>query len=69
MDLAIEVADPSGRRTSGRLIGTGHRLRMEVTDPAVVVAAAGRGAAHLLGVGSPTRAYGPSSTVPAGGSR
>lgn len=49
VDLTIEVADPSGRRTSGRLVGTGHRLRIEVTDPAVVVAAAGRGTAHVLG--------------------
>ena len=49
VDLAVEVTDPAGRATSGRLAGTSHRLRLEVTDPAVVIAAAGRGATHGLG--------------------
>ncbi len=49
VDLTLEVTDTDGRRTSGRLVGTGHRLRLEVDDPAVVVAAAGRGATHQLG--------------------
>ena len=49
VDLAVEVTDATGRGTSGRLVGTAHRLRLEVTDPAVVVAAAGRGATHGLG--------------------
>ena len=49
VDLAIEVTDVHGRRTSGRLVGTGHRLRMEVDDPAVVIAATGRGATRAIG--------------------
>jgi hypothetical protein len=48
VDLALEVTDADGRRTSGRLVGTGDSLRMTVSDPAVVVAAAGQGAGHSL---------------------
>lgn len=48
-DLAVEVTDHSGRHTSGRLVGTGHRLRLEVADPAVVMAATGRGTTHGMG--------------------
>lgn len=49
-DLAVEVTDPVGRHTAGRLVGTGHRLRLEVADPAVVLAATGRGTTHGMGV-------------------
>jgi hypothetical protein len=46
VDVRVEVTDHAGRHTAGRLVGTGHRLRLEVADPAVVVAASGRGATH-----------------------
>ncbi|MFC5061773.1 hypothetical protein [Actinomycetospora atypica] len=46
VDLVLEVTDAAGRRTSGHLVGSGEHVRMTVTDPAVVVAAAGRGAGH-----------------------
>ncbi|MDF2977579.1 MAG: hypothetical protein K0S40_2307 [Actinomycetospora sp.] len=48
VDLRVEVTDHVGRRTAGRLVGTAQRLRLDVTDPAVVVAASGRGATHGL---------------------
>jgi len=48
VDLAVEVTDVHGRRTGGRLVGTGHRLRMDVDDPAVVIAATGRGATRVI---------------------
>ena len=68
VDLAMEVTDTSGRHTSGRLVGTGHRLRLEVTDPAVVVAAAGRGAtqgvsARLAAAGVRAELHGPRGRV------
>lgn len=44
VDLVLEVTDGAGRRTTGRLVGSGDALRMTVSDPAVVVAAAGPGA-------------------------
>jgi hypothetical protein len=49
VDLSVEVTDVRGRRTRGRLVGTGHRLRMDVDDPAVAIAATGRGATRMLG--------------------
>ena len=51
VDLAVEVTDVHGRRTGGRLVGTGHRLRMDVDDPAVVIAATGRGATRVIASG------------------
>ncbi|GAA4743402.1 hypothetical protein [Actinomycetospora chibensis] len=68
IDLAMEVTDTSGRHTSGRLVGTGHRLHLEVTDPAVVVAAAGRGAtqgvsARLAAAGVRAELHGPRGRV------
>ena len=48
VDVRVEVTDHVGRRTAGRLVGTAQRLRLDVTDPAVVVAASGRDATHAL---------------------
>src|SRR4051794_5442464 len=54
--------------TVGRLVGTAQRLRLEVTDPAVVVAASGRGATHgvaarLAAAGVRAELHGPHGRV------
>jgi hypothetical protein len=68
VDIRVEVTDHAGRHTAGRLVGTGHRLRLEVTDPAVVVAATGRGAtegvaARLAAAGVRAELHGPRGRV------
>lgn len=68
VDVALEVTDPTGRRTSGRLVGSGDHLRMTVSDPAVVIAAAGRGAGgsfadRLADAGLRAELYGPRGRV------
>lgn len=68
VDVRVEVTDHAGRHTAGRLVGTGHRLRLEVTDPAVVVAASGRGAtqgvaARLAAAGVRAELHGPRGRV------
>lgn len=67
-DFAVEVTDPWGRHTSGRLVGTGHRLRLEVADPVVVLAATGRGTtqgigAQLAAAGVRVELHGPQGRV------
>jgi len=68
VDLRVEVTDHAGRRTAGRLVGTADRLRLDVTDPAVVVAASGRGAtegvaARLAAAGVRAELHGPRGRV------
>jgi hypothetical protein len=41
-DLGIEVATAAGERTSGRLTGHGHRLRLDVDRPEILTGTTGR---------------------------
>jgi hypothetical protein len=68
VDLRVEVTDHAGRHTAGRLVGTARRLRLDVTDPAVVVSASGRGATHgvaarLAAAGVRAELHGPHGRV------
>lgn len=68
IDLSVEVTDTAGRHTSGRLVGTRNRLRLDVTDPVVVIGAAGRGAtggmaARLAEAGVRAELHGPRGRV------
>lgn len=68
VDVRVEVTDHVGRHTAGRLVGTLPRLRLEVTDPAVVVAASGRDATHgvaarLAAAGVRAELHGPRGRV------